>query len=242
MKDTIFEDYSKGESSFTFDKKVTEVFDDMLKRSIPFYEEVIKLNIDFFKEKLPIRKENKQNIIYDLGCSTGNTIYLIDKSLSNGNIHYIGIDNSFSMIEKSKEKNELNNNCSFICNDIVNYELVNSIGIILNYTLQFIEISKRDKLLKKIYESLIPGGCLFLSEKIHIESIENEALLTNLYFSFKRRNGYKDIEISNKREALKDILITEKLSHHLERLEKVGFSFYSLLFKCYNFISIVAIK
>ena len=241
MKDTIFEDYSEGQSSFKFNEKVSEVFDDMLKRSIPFYEEVIKLNVDFFKEKLPISKENKQNIIYDLGCSTGNTIYSINKSLSNQNIHYIGIDNSISMIEKSKEKNGINH-CSFICEDIVNYELLNSIGIVLNYTLQFIEISKRDKLLEKIYKSLIPGGCLFLSEKISVEDINNEELVTKLYFSFKRRNGYKDIEILKKKEALKDILITEKLSNHLERLEKVGFSFYSLLFKCYNFISIVAIK
>ena len=42
MKDTLFKsDYVKGE--FRFDARVAEVFDDMLSRSVPFYEEVQRI-------------------------------------------------------------------------------------------------------------------------------------------------------------------------------------------------------
>ena len=36
----------------------------------------------------------------------------------------------------------------------------------MNFTLQFIPLGERKQLIKEIYEALLPGGVLILSEKV----------------------------------------------------------------------------
>ncbi|NIQ96325.1 MAG: carboxy-S-adenosyl-L-methionine synthase CmoA, partial [Desulfuromonadales bacterium] len=59
---------------------------------------------------------------------------------------------------------------------------------------------------------------------------------------FKRARGYSDLEISQKRTALENVLIPETLDTHNERLRKVGFATIETWFQCFNFASLVAIK
>ena len=63
-----------------------------------------------------------------------------------------------------------------------------------------------------------------------------------MHHSFKRANGYSELEISQKRNALEKVLIPETLATHNQRLRKAGFSSIELWFQCFNFASIVAIK
>ena len=55
-------------------------------------------------------------------------------------------------------------------NDI---SIENASIVVLNLTLQFVDVEKRSKLIKKIYDGLIPGGVLIISEKIHFDDKEN---------------------------------------------------------------------
>ena len=108
--------------------------------------------------------------------------------------------------------------------------------------MQFVELEKRSKLMKKIYDGLIPGGALIISEKIHFNDKENQKQLANLHLDFKRANGYSELEIANKRQSLENILVTESKQAHLKRLKLCGFRESSCYFQCLNFASFLSVK
>jgi tRNA (cmo5U34)-methyltransferase len=240
-KDEVFKSKMEVIKSFEFNDAVASVFDDMVERSIPFYSEIHRIIIDLVNRYLP-----NNSTIYDLGCSTGTTIALIEKALikAEADGEFIGIDNSNSMIKRSEEK--LNNhkvrNFTMICDDIENVELKPSDMIIMNYTLQFIAVEKRKNLLKKIFTALKPGGLFIFSEKIISSNTTVNLLLTDLYYDFKRRNGYSELEISQKREALENVLIPFSTEDQLSHLREAGFNNADVLFRWYNFASFLGVK
>ncbi|OYY56652.1 MAG: carboxy-S-adenosyl-L-methionine synthase CmoA, partial [Sulfurovum sp. 28-43-6] len=63
MKDKIFE--KPIEKKFEFDEAVASVFDDMVSRSVPFYDEVRKLVI-----ALILKEQQEGKKVLDLGSST----------------------------------------------------------------------------------------------------------------------------------------------------------------------------
>jgi tRNA (cmo5U34)-methyltransferase len=114
--------------------------------------------------------------------------------------------------------------------------------VVLNFTLQFVPKNKRRALIEKIYNGLNPGGCLVISEKLHFEPESLNWLLSDLHHQFKRSQGYSDLEISQKRDSLENVLIPETLDTHIQRLNSCGFKSASPWFQCFNFCSLVAIK
>ena len=114
--------------------------------------------------------------------------------------------------------------------------------IILNLSLQFIRPLYRDTLITKIYDALLPQGYLILIEKVLAETPELNRLQIDLYHEFKRREGYSEIEISQKREALENILIPYKPSENIELMNRNGFSSAELFFRWYNFAGFIGIK
>lgn len=126
--------------------------------------------------------------------------------------------------------------------DIRELNIENSSVVTLNYTLQFIPVEDRDNLIKKIYNGLNPGGALILSEKIFANCAKEQTIIEELHRAFKQANGYSDLEISQKRTALENVLIPEDFNGHKERLLNAGFSNVIHWFQCMNFHSILAIK
>ena len=90
------------EEDFTFNENVADVFDDMVNRSIPFYEAVI----DAIADLLELRLTDGDTIV-DLGCSTGSTLLELSRRLEDKSINYIGIDNADAMLDKARRKCEL---------------------------------------------------------------------------------------------------------------------------------------
>ena len=70
----------------------------------------------------------------------------------------------------------------------------------------------------------------------------DNAVLTELHHQFKRQNGYSELEVSQKRTALENVLMTESISAHQTRLRQAGFTQSIVWFQCYNFVSLLAIK
>jgi len=130
----------------------------------------------------------------------------------------------------------------FRCEDIRSTDLSHASVIILNFTLQFLPLEDRDALLRRIQQALLPGGVLILSEKIHFPDAHQESMLYELHHEFKRANGYSDMEISQKRTALENTLITETLEDHRERAKSSGFRSCDAWFQCFNFASMIALK
>jgi tRNA (cmo5U34)-methyltransferase len=114
--------------------------------------------------------------------------------------------------------------------------------VVLNFTLQFIPKTQRQNLIERIYKGLNPGGCLVISEKLHFEPESVNLLLSDLHYQFKRAQGYSELEISQKRESIENVLIPETLDTHIQRLKSCGFESASPWFQCFNFCSLVAIK
>jgi len=242
IKDEIFKKEKKEITPFAFSHEVTRVFDDMVNRSIPFYKEIHQLIIDLLKLKLT--KDNL--IINDLGCSTGAVILSIESWLKHAgrSAHFNGFDNSAPMLSKCNEKLSDYRVRSFTLfeEDLNKSTLPQNNLSIMNYTLQFIDIEKRKELLKKIYDSLESKGLFILSEKITPELESNEDLICDLYYEFKKNNGYSELEIAQKREALINVLKPLTPNEQIRMLKDAGFQRSEIFFRWYNFVTYVCIK
>jgi len=237
MRDEIYKDKANI-SKFTFDQEVVDVFDDMVLRSVPGYRQMIEL-IGLASRLYPV----KYSSIYDLGCSTGAATLSIVSNLKNNDIDIFSIDNSPAMVDKC-QKNLSNHkkHIHFICEDITKIEFQRTSLVILNLTLQFIKPEKRLELISKIYDALIPGGALIISEKVIFEDPRTQKAMTTLHEVFKKENGYSKNEISKKRKALENVLIPDSIEQNLDRLKKAKFANPVVQMQCLNFASFIAIK
>lgn len=236
-RDEVFATPQENIAPFEFNEKVASVFDDMIDRSVPFYKEIHRLIID-----MCLRHYKGQGSIVDLGCSTGTTIKLLNEAFKERPVSYVGIDLSAPMIDLAKIKCRGIDQCQFLVQDMTQYSFENAEIVILNYTLQFLKKENRLALLEKIYQALPPGGIVIISEKITVPDEEFESLITDLYYDFKRRNGYSNLEISQKREALENVLEPVSPQEQIEMIAQAGFTKKDMLFRWYNFASYVGIK
>ena len=86
-----------------------------------------------------------------------------------------------------------------------------------------------------------PNGCLIVVEKVLGEDSVFNRQFIKYYYDMKRRHGYSEMEISQKREALENVLIPYKLLENRELLLNSGFRAVDVFFKWYNFAGIIAI-
>jgi tRNA (cmo5U34)-methyltransferase len=156
-----------------------------------------------------------------------------------------GVDNSSAMLERCQHYIALDDSPLPVvlrCEDILSTALDNASVTTLNFTLQFVPPAQRNGLLARIADATRPGGVLILSEKIRFDSPGEQSVQTRLHHEFKRANGYSDLEISQKRSAIEQVLIPETLDDHKQRLTEAGFDQVLLWYQCFNFVSMLAIK
>lgn len=238
--DKIFARELEKLSKFKFDDKVADVFPDMLKRSIPGYGAIINMIATLTRQFA-----QPYTNLYDLGCSLGAAAYSMHDGLKQPGCKIFAIDNSEAMIKRCKQgfkKLKKKQNINFVCEDILETEILNASVVVLNFTLQFVAPGARYALLEKIYSGMNEGAVLILSEKVKFEDCRVNDLLIDVYHAFKRANGYSELEISQKRTALENVLIPESVKEHRDRLVRTGFKSAEQWFQCFNFMSMLAIK
>jgi len=226
---------------FSFDEKVVNVFPDMIQRSVPGYGTMIStIGI------MAARYAQADSHCYDLGCSLGAVTLSMRQRIQQPNCDIIAVDNSSAMIERGQQLLASDKTSStpvqLVCADIQDVAIENASVVVLNFTLQFIPVAERLTLLQRIYQGLKPGGVLILSEKLAFEDEVQDNFHIDSHHDFKRSNGYSDLEISQKRSALENVLIPETLTEHQTRLKQAGFNFVEKWFQCFNFVSMVAVK
>ena len=230
MKDTIFAAPIEKLGDFTFDESVAEVFPDMIQRSIPGYSNIITA-IGMFAERFVTADSQ----VYDLGCSRGAAALSMRRNIKQPNVKIIGVDNSQPMVERCRQHVAAYHSdipVEILCDDIRHIEIKNASMVILNFTLQFLPPQDRMALLEKIHQGLNPNGVLVLSEKFRFEDEQTNELLIDLHHQFKRANGYSELEVSQKRTALENVMegmvVVQKKSkveaeqRAVELLTKVG--------------------
>ncbi|AZZ97965.1 carboxy-S-adenosyl-L-methionine synthase CmoA [Pseudoalteromonas sp. R3] len=225
---------------FTFDANVVEVFPDMIQRSVPGYATIVST-----MGKLAGQYAQSNSNLYDLGCSLGAVTLSMRRNIDKENCRIIAVDNSQPMVERCQIhlkgfKSDVPVDVQL--GDINELEISNASVVAMNFTLQFIPQAQRATVLEKIYQGLKPGGVLLLSEKIKGENDIKDNLLIDLHHDFKRHNGYSELEISQKRTAIENVMRTDSLSTHKNRLEQIGFAHTQVWYQCFNFCSLVAIK
>ncbi len=231
--DTVPED-------FDFNERVVEVFDDMLDRSIPFYHTVIEETARLLKAHL-----KPGDTVCDLGCATGTSLLFFVRKLAGCDLSFIGLDSSPAMLSKARLKTEFyapDSPVAFEQEDISRISRPGTGAFIVNYTLQFIRPVQRPPLIRRLYENLRPGGLLILSEKTILDDKRLNRSFIDIYHDFKREQGYSDLEIARKREALENILIPFSVDENKEMLSQAGFGPITVFFQWFNFSSLIAVK
>lgn len=238
--DLIYSNPKAQVKDFAFDAQVVEVFPDMISRSVPGYNTIIE-TIGHLSQRFV--KNNTS--VYDLGCSLGAATLAMRKGINATECNIIAVDNSSAMVERcTMHINAFKGDTpvKVIEGDIEKITIENASMVVLNFTLQFIDKTKRQALIDKIYQGLNPGSLLVISEKIsHDDAIIDEHLI-DLHHNFKRANGYSELEVAQKRTALENVMRTDSIEQHTVRLTKAGFSHISPWFQCFNFTSFIAIK
>ncbi len=225
---------------FVFNDRIANVFDDMVARSIPFYQEVIKSAAQILDCRL-----QPGETVCDLGCSTGSALLEISRLLAAKKLRCIGIDSSAAMLKKARQKAEMfatERRLELRCGDIRELAEKELGAVLLNYTLQFLRPLDRTRLLQRIFDSLRPGGVLLLSEKTVLSEERLNRDFISIYHQFKKARGYSELEIARKREALENVLIPFTTDENISLLVDTGFSPVTPFFQWFNFCSLLAVK
>jgi len=239
-QDKLFASNRAVTSGFRFDEQVVRVFPDMIARSVPGYELIVPMI-----GMLARRYAQDDTRLYDLGCSLGAASMAIIGAVRAKGVEIIAIDNSSAMIERCQRN--LNEMKSLIpvevrLQNILDTDIQNASVVVLNFTLQFLDRGQRQALIDRIANGLCEGGVLIISEKICFDDETEQAEQTNWHHDFKRTQGYSDLEIAQKRDALEDVLRPETEETHFKRLQKAGLSNPRRWFQCFSFVSYIAFK
>lgn len=239
-KDTIFSRPWDKVAPFEFNAQVAAVFDDMLGRSVPFYREGIVR-----QAQLAARFYQDGTRIYDLGCSNGNFGLTLCRQMGERDFAMVAVDNSQPMLDIYRQRLSEQDGGERIVleyGDIRRVAIARASVVIVNLTLQFLPLADRDALVERIYQALVPGGVLLLTEKVVHEDAGLTELEQEFYYRFKEENGYSRLEMSQKREALENVLIPETLEAHDRRLRQAGFNAVEVWLKWFNFTALLARK
>jgi tRNA (cmo5U34)-methyltransferase len=240
VRDDIYSEPLSDPSLFAFDDKVAQVFPDMIRRSVPGYPTIINMT-----GLLAGRYATAGSRLYDLGCSLGATTLAMRQNVQHSDCQIVAVDNSQAMLGRCRNIIDTDTHdvpVALLCSNLQDVAIEDASVVVLNFTLQFIPREQRDAVIKAIYQGLRPGGIMVLSEKVTFEDPHLDELNIDLHHEFKRANGYSDLEIAQKRNALENVLLPETLAQHKKRIADAGFSSCDVWFQCFNFASLVALK
>jgi len=230
----------KPEGRWAFDGDVTRVFDDMLRRSIPQYDvmrqTVFDVGCKFIK---------KDTDIVDLGCARGEALApFIDKYGAHN--HYLGIEVSGPMLAAARERFSGLIGTGLVrmqeCDLRYDYPLAKASLTLSIFTVQFVPIEYRPRLLADAFASTVPGGAIILAEKIIGTTGANDRLFVDLYYEMKRHNGYSQEEIDRKRFSLEGVLVPVTAKWNEDLLREAGFTRVENFWRWMNFGAWLGVK
>lgn len=237
-KDSLYANPIGDVPAFQFDRAVVDVFPDMIGRSVPGYSAIVSAI-----GLLAGRFSQDNSLCYDLGCSLGAASLAMREHIRATNCKIVSVDNSPAMIERFKSGLTPGSvDIDVVCADIRDITISNASVVVLNFTLQFVPLSDRAAFIEKVYSGMLPGGVLILSEKLAQDDPRQRVLHTEMHHLFKKMQGYSDLEISQKRAALEDVLVPESFAVHERRLTNAGFDSVAVWFQYFNFASMIALK
>jgi len=239
-KDEIYKQQTDPAVPFKFSEQVVKVFPDMIERSVPGYRLLLDLTPILVR-----RAVQPATRIFDLGCSLGAATLAARRAVQEHDVTITAIDNAPEMVARCQTLIEQDNSrvpVEVLEGDIRDAYIDNASVVLVYFTLQFLPTRARDELIANIYRGLVPGGMLILAEKIAFEPDSAQSWMDDHHHDFKRAQGYSDLEIARKRQALENVLVPETRRAHHDRLKAAGFSEIHDWLQCFNFTCIAAVR
>ncbi len=179
---------------------------------------------------------------YEIGVSTGQLAKAVLARTPERSLSYFGLDVEPVMIEAAERNLAADARFSASIANAVDYSFEAATLVISYYTLQFIPLSERKRLVQRIYDALRPGGAFILYEKTIAENARLQDMLTQLYYDFKTEQGLSAEAILNKAVSLRGISMPLSLEGNRQLLLEVGFNSVELVYRNYCFAGYLAIK
>lgn len=232
----------KGDERWSFDDSVTQVFEDMLQRSIPAYESM-RANTT----KLSAAHVQPDTLVLDIGCSRGTAMNLLMKALGQRatTVNFVGAEISEPMLAAAKERFKGLPNVEIVPFDLRNGfpASAGTCSVILSVlTLQFLPLGRRQRIIADAYKALVPGGAFLLVEKVQGASAEIDSVFVDIYYEHKREMGYTQEEIDRKRLSLEYVMEPAQAEWNVDMLRKAGFTQIDGYWRWMNFAAWIALK
>lgn len=227
-------------TKWEFNADVTSVFADMLSRSIPGYDAMRELT-----SKLAYQFATDNTWVIDLGCSQGGA--LKDVLYSRGALNrYLGLEISDPMIAAAHE-----NLAGYIQTGLVEirkldlrhkFPPIKASVIQSIFTLQFVPIEHRMRVMRRVYDSLLPGGAFLFAEKILGVNSNIDDLMVARYLDIKRAHGYTEQQIQSKKESLEGVLVPLTAGMNESMIREAGFTEFDCYWRHLNFCAWLCVK
>ena len=235
MRDEVFRQPRSQIVDFVFDESVAAAFPDMIRRSVPGYETVVPIS-----GLIAARHARSGAVCYDLGCSLGATSMAILRQLETPDCRIVAVDNSTAMLDRARALHGDEHRIDWLHADVRDVPIENACAVVMNYTLQFVPGDDRLPLLTRIRRGLDPSGVLIVSEKVRFADEWQQDYFDHTHTAYKRANGYSALEVAQKRTALENVLIPDRIEDHEARFRAAGFGRVHAWFRCLNWVSFVA--
>lgn len=246
-----FKDNVEPGEKWAFDQEVTNVFPDMLARSIPQLDTlrgaVTRLGIDCYQ------KSGATSLV-DMGCSRGDALAPIVEGLGVlGFTRAYGLEVSEPMLRVATERFAHDGRIVIAKHDLRNLRDARSPestfwnnahpSVVLSiFTLQFVPIEHRLRILRTVCASMAPRGVLVLAEKVLGSGAEIDDQLVAMHEDLKRSNGYTDEQIARKRLSLEGVLVPMTADWNADMLKRSGFRDVDCFWRNLNFAAWIAMK
>src|SRR5680860_105510 len=237
-RESVDDTISAVPGAWRFDAEVSRSFEAHVRKSVPFYDELQRMLVELSDYYV-----RDQSVIYDLGSSTGVTLDLLAAHhAAKENAQFIGADLSESMVTEAQARVKWPN-VRFIHKNVLDIEFNPPANFIVSlYTLQFLTLAERRRLLKRINVGMVEGGALLLAEKTRAENACFEDVWLELYWDFKRRQGLTPEQILCKANSLRGVLNPLSTGENIDLLSQSGFSRVEVFFQWYNWSGFLAVN
>ena len=189
--------------------------------------------------RTPPDTANPVGLVFDLGCSLGATTQALLRQMQDRPCRIVAVDKSKPMLDRAAARLD-DNRVEFLLRDIRATDVSGADVILMNYVLQFLPPGERQGLMNRFRKQMAPGGLLLLSEKIDFADAGDQAFFDAAHLAYKQANGYSELEVSQKRTALENVMILDTEETHIERLRSAGFAPVRTWFRCLNWASFLA--
>lgn len=236
MRDKVYRDTQNQIVDFAFNAEVAAVFPDMIRRSVPGYETMVPVT-----GLIAARHLGERGVAYDLGCSLGATTLAILQQNASKHIEVVGVDNAKAMIDGAQQA-ITDPRARFVLQDLRDTDVSGAAVVVLNLVLQFVQPDDRLKVLQQLYKQMAPQGLLIVSEKVRHDDRWLHELYDSTHLSWKQANGYSELEVSQKRTALENVMRIDTEDAHLERFRAAGFARAVQWYRCMNWASFLVFR